>query len=27
LASKGFAEAYSLDGGFEVWRWNYPVES
>lgn len=27
LASKGFAEVYSLDGGFETWRWNYPVES
>jgi thiosulfate sulfurtransferase len=27
LASKGFAEVYSLDGGFEGWRWNYPVES
>jgi len=27
LAEKGFAEVYSLDGGFEVWRLNYPVES
>ena len=26
LASKGFAEVYSLDGGFEVWRLNHPVE-
>lgn len=26
LASKGFVEVYSLDGGFEVWKLNYPVE-
>ncbi|HEX4869923.1 MAG TPA: thiosulfate sulfurtransferase GlpE [Moraxellaceae bacterium] len=27
LATRGFQEVYSLDGGFEVWRWNHPVES
>lgn len=27
LAAQGFAEVYSLDGGFEGWRWNHPVES
>lgn len=27
LSEKGFAEVYSLDGGFEVWRLNYPVEA
>lgn len=27
LATRGFQEVYSLDGGFEVWRWNFPVES
>lgn len=27
LAGKGFAEVYSLDGGFEVWRRNHPVAS
>ena len=27
LSEKGFAEVYSLDGGFETWRWNYPFES
>ncbi len=27
LAEKGFAEVYSLDGGFEYWRGQYPVES
>lgn len=27
LSEKGFAEVYSLDGGFEVWRLQYPVES
>lgn len=27
LAEKGFAEVYSLDGGFEHWRERYPVES
>lgn len=27
LSEKGFAEVYSLDGGFEVWRWNYPTET
>lgn len=27
LATRGFQEVYSLDGGFEVWRLNYPVES
>ena len=24
LASIGFAEAYSLDGGFDLWRQTYP---
>lgn len=27
LATRGFQEVYSLDGGFEVWRLNYAVES
>lgn len=27
LVTRGFQEVYSLDGGFEVWRWNFPVES
>lgn len=27
LADKGFAEVYSLDGGFEHWRQHQPVES
>lgn len=27
LAEKGFAEVYSLDGGFEFWRSRYPTES
>ncbi len=27
LSEKGFAEVYSLDGGFEHWRQHYPVES
>ena len=27
FSEKGFAEVYSLDGGFEVWRLNYPVET
>ena len=27
LAEKGFAEVYSLDGGFEFWRGRYPVAS
>lgn len=27
LATRGFQEVYSLDGGFEVWRLNYPVEA
>lgn len=26
LSEKGFAEVYSLDGGFEYWRGQYPVE-
>lgn len=26
LAEQGFAETYSLDGGFEGWRFNHPVE-
>ncbi|MDP2228196.1 MAG: thiosulfate sulfurtransferase GlpE [Moraxellaceae bacterium] len=27
LASQGFTEVYSLDGGFEIWKLNGPVES
>lgn len=27
LATRGFQEVYSLDGGFETWRWNFPVET
>lgn len=27
LAEKGFAEVYSLDGGFEYWRGHYAIES
>ena len=27
LAEKGFAEVYSLDGGFEVWKLQHAVES
>ncbi|UAW98766.1 thiosulfate sulfurtransferase GlpE [Halopseudomonas nanhaiensis] len=26
LASLGFAEVYSLDGGFELWRQAYPTQ-
>lgn len=26
LAHQGFAEVYSLDGGFELWRAQYPDE-
>lgn len=26
LAHQGFAEVYSLDGGFELWRSQYPGE-
>ncbi|WPP00363.1 thiosulfate sulfurtransferase GlpE [Pseudomonas sp. HR96] len=26
LVSQGFAEVYSLDGGFELWRSTYPAE-
>jgi thiosulfate sulfurtransferase len=26
LAEQGFAEVMSIDGGFEAWRHNYPVE-
>lgn len=26
LASQGFSEVYSLDGGFELWRATYPGE-
>ena len=26
LAEKGFDEVYSMDGGFEEWRGQYPVE-
>lgn len=27
LSEKGFAEVYSLDGGFEYWRGQYAIES
>ncbi|MEH6582376.1 MAG: thiosulfate sulfurtransferase GlpE [Halioglobus sp.] len=27
LNDKGFEEVYSLDGGFELWRGQYPTES
>ena len=27
LATKGFAEVYSLDGGFEYWRSQFPFTS
>ena len=27
LASQGFREVYSLDGGFELWRAHYPAET
>jgi thiosulfate sulfurtransferase len=27
FVGQGFAEVYSLDGGFEVWKLNYPVEA
>lgn len=27
FVGQGFAEVYSLDGGFEVWKLAYPVES
>ena len=26
LASQGFSDVYSLDGGFELWRTTYPTE-
>jgi thiosulfate sulfurtransferase len=26
LASQGFTEVYSLDGGFELWRATFPTE-
>jgi thiosulfate sulfurtransferase len=26
LASQGFSDVYSLDGGFELWRQTYPAE-
>lgn len=26
LAEQGYTEVYSLDGGFEGWRFNHPVE-
>lgn len=26
LAQQGFAEVYSLDGGFELWRTHFPAE-
>jgi thiosulfate sulfurtransferase len=27
LAERGFDEVYSMDGGFEQWRTQYPVDS
>lgn len=27
LANQGFAEVYSLDGGFELWRATFPAET
>ncbi|MET1077180.1 MAG: thiosulfate sulfurtransferase GlpE [Pseudomonas sp.] len=27
LASQGFSQVYSLDGGFELWRTSYPAET
>ncbi|AOE48813.1 thiosulfate sulfurtransferase GlpE [Kangiella sediminilitoris] len=27
FAAQGFEEVYSMDGGFEVWKLNNPVES
>ncbi|MGH8493783.1 MAG: thiosulfate sulfurtransferase GlpE [Moraxellaceae bacterium] len=27
LSEQGFAEVYSLDGGFEYWRGHYAIES
>lgn len=27
LVQQGYEEVYSLDGGFEAWRYNFPVES
>lgn len=27
LVSQGFAEVYSLDGGFELWRATYPADT
>ncbi|WP_322978736.1 thiosulfate sulfurtransferase GlpE [Pseudomonas sp. C11] len=27
LVGQGFAEVYSLDGGFELWRATYPAET
>ncbi|MGE8463915.1 MAG: thiosulfate sulfurtransferase GlpE [Pseudomonas capeferrum] len=27
LASQGFSEVYSVDGGFELWRATYPGET
>ena len=27
LAHQGFAEVYSLDGGFEAWRREFPIEA
>ncbi|WP_263261141.1 thiosulfate sulfurtransferase GlpE [Pseudomonas sp. RIT-PI-S] len=26
LASQGFSDVYSLDGGFELWRQTYPAD-
>ena len=27
LVSQGFSDVYSLDGGFELWRTTYPLET
>jgi thiosulfate sulfurtransferase len=27
LASQGFSDVYSLDGGFELWQTTYPEET
>jgi thiosulfate sulfurtransferase len=27
LISQGFSDVYSMDGGFELWRTNYPSET
>lgn len=27
FAAQGFEDVYSMDGGFEVWKLNYPVQT